>query len=426
VRGTGVLIATSMLLACPRDTVVPIDPAPPVVDSRAVDTPDRSDRPPKLVRRVDDVALTPDGRSLWLCADGRVRRWTWATEVDDVFEAECPRGLRLSTDGSTVVTPGDRTLSIHSSPRRDEARRIDLGLAPEDRVVDVALSARGRRVAVTTESGTVKTVDLPSGRVRGLEVAVRPGAMRSSADDSTFGRLDVDREIAPPQLGWSSDESRLVLVAAMREVEAERVRARVFLWDVDDGTHRASEPFEVLDRRLRGHLAMAISPADRRIAVGTAEGAIRLFDLHRMVWASPAATAYPTALAFSTDARRLAVAYADGAVRIFGPVGTADALELWPDARDTTSMAFSAGGERLVLGVHEGPVVIIDTSTGETVARIAVLDRGWVAVSAGGSVDGDRIGLEALRHGSIADVLGWDRGQLPAPHHVAGLIGELL
>jgi WD40 repeat protein len=420
------LLAVSMLAGCPdRGSIEAVNPAP--VSSRPPDRTalDGDSAPPTLAVHIDGIALPIDGQSLWLCADGRVHRWTWATASMTGVDAECARGMRVSADGTTIVTTSERALWVHRV-HDDPTRRIELGLASDDHILDVAISVRGRHAAVATDAGAVKTVDLESGRVRQLEVTARQGSSRSSADDSTFGRLDIDRQVAVPRLGWSGDETTLALVAPVREIEAERVRGRVFIWNVDDASYRASDPFDVLDRRARGHLAIAASPTAHRLAVGSADGAVRLFDRHQLVWTSPAATAYPTALAFSTDADRFAVAYADGAVRIFGPMGTTDAIELWPEAGDAVSMAFTAGGDKLVLSVHEGPVAIIDTRTGEILARLAVLDRGWVAVSASGTVDGDQAGLDALAHGPIADVLGWEAGQRPSPHRAAGLLGTLL
>jgi WD40 repeat protein len=422
------LIAASIFVGCAsRSGSEPLDLTLPTETAPVPSVSDDGEAPPELVQRIDGMALPEDGRSLWVCADGLARQWSWDRGTTVRLEARCDRGLRVSADGSTVVTSSERQVWVHRTTNADaSSQSIELELEPDEHLLEVALSRGGRRAAVTTTGGDLKVVELDTGKVRALEMTARPGALQSAADDSILGRLGVARGVAVPQLGWSGDEATLVVAAAVREVEAERVSGRVFTWRVDDASFARSDPFDVLDPRMRGHLAMAVSPTDRRFVVGTADGSVRLFDQFRLVWASTKATAYPMALAFSADGQRFAAAYADGAVRIFGPLGTPDALEMWPDVDDVARLAFSPGGDRLVLTVRDGPMAIIDASSGELLARVAVLDRGWVTVSARGTVDGTQSGLQALRHAPIADALGWDRGQRPAPHLVAGLLGDLL
>ena len=380
--------------------------------------------PPAFAQLTEAIALPLDG-SLWLCADGRVRRWSW-TPTSVSFDAACTRGLRVSADGRTVLTASEQRLWVHDTEVDEPPRAVALALAPDDHVVDLALSATGRQAAVITESGLVKTVDVETGRTRTVQVANRVGSVRSSTDDSTFARLRIARDVAPPRLAWSGDGTTLALVAAVRDIEAETMRGRVFTWHADAVSARASEPFEVLDRRARGHLTVAASPTEDRFVVGSGDGAVHLFDRHRLVWSSVAASAPPVSFGFAADAQRFAVAYADGAVRIFGPIGTADALELWPDVGDLLSVAFSADGDKLVLTVDSGPVALVDARNGEVLARMAVLARGWVVVSAAGAVEGTDAGLEALADPRVADLLGWDRDHLPRAHRSPGLLAGLL
>jgi len=238
---------------------------------------------------------TTDGKRLLVgLRDGHVgllslESGEWlASRVDALRE---PGSGGVLDDGSLVfacgsTSPPDNGVSVLDSMTLRETRRFE-GLLPP------ACALPGGRVAGWLDDGRIAIVHAADGSPIAHCAPEVGGAMAMAA---------------------SPDGTRLVTAAAGRPLA---------IWDAATGARLASGDL-VPPTQL---LCVAWSAADR-IAVGTREGALRIYDAttaSELLALRPHA-AYVYALAWSPDGETLASASGDGTVRLHGTRSLSDAL----------------------------------------------------------------------------------------------------
>jgi WD40 repeat protein len=257
--------------------------------------------------------------------------------------------------------PEDVTYELDTADLRVIARHPPGGSA-------VALHPDEDLLAVGAGDGSVRFVDLPSGRVHRLDGkhAAAVSAMRFAGDGRTLvsgdsrGDLiawDVEHRVLRERLeGHAAEVSTIVTAPNGRTaITSGSDDGKVAFWDLDDsrrlvrGVPLASR-FVADESTPRG---VAVSPNDRTLAVTHEHGAVELLDTStlepravlREAFAGPA-----LATDFSPDGRLLAVAGDKGKLglwdaRTLAPVRRLEGLRGWIQA-----VAFSPDGRLVAAG----------------------------------------------------------------------------
>jgi WD40 repeat protein/tRNA A-37 threonylcarbamoyl transferase component Bud32 len=165
---------------------------------------------------------------------------------------------------------------------------------------------------------------------------------------------------------------------------------------------------------LEGHedgvLAVAFSPDGRRLASGSADGALKVWDRRalRETHTLRGHTGAVAAVAFSPDGKTLASGGADGAVRIWNPASGDRLATLRGHAAGVTGVAFDPTGRRLVSTGGEpwsGELKLWDLTR-----RKAVLNRTWHNLLAAVAFSPDGKLVAAASHDG--SVTAWDAATL--------------
>jgi len=268
------------------------------------------------------------------------------------------RPFRFRGSGTDPAVTGDRRSVFVTSAEDDATYELDMSdLSVLRRIpaggAGIALTADGSMLAVGTDDGAIRLVDVASGRAREL-----PG----------------EHEAPPNELAFTPDGALLV----SGDVEGE-----VLVWDVE---HRA------LRARLDGHAAAVgavVTTPDGRTAItaGSEDGKVAFWDLdesrglvHRVPLASRfvADESTPRGVAVSPDDRTLAVTHEHGTVELLD-TSTLEPRAILRGAFDGPALAtdFSPDGRLLAVGGDKGELGLWDARTLERVRRLEGL-HGWI------------------------------------------------
>jgi WD40 repeat protein/DNA-binding SARP family transcriptional activator len=298
-----------------------------------------------------------------------------------VFRVDLDRGAVV---GRPFRFPGGAFDPAYSSDRR----RLFVTSEPEDvtyeldtadlRVVArhpvggsaVTLHPDEDLLAVGAADGSVRFVDLPSGRVHRLagKHAAKVSAMAFSADgrtlvsgDSHGGLIawDAEHRVLRERLeGHAAEVSTIVTTPDGRTaITAGSNDGKVAFWDLDDSRRLVrgvplARRFVADESTPRG---VAVSPDDRTLAVTHEDGTVELLDTSTLEPRAVLEAFDELALAtdFSPDGRLLAVAGDKGELRLWDartlkPVRRLEGLHSW-----TQAVAFSPDGRLVAAGDYD-------------------------------------------------------------------------
>ncbi len=304
------------------------------------------------------LAFAPDGKSLFMGSDARLRQWDVATGKEG-------RNFGPRTAGATAlaVSPDGKTLAAAVSGR--ELRLIDLAEGTEratatGHVADVyavSLTPDGRTAVTTGRDETLIVWDLATGRERS----------RRAADGSLLYRARV-----------VGDGRTLVTAGHDRTVRV-----------LDLVTGKERRRFEA---GVHGVGLLGVSPDGTRLALSEGDGAVVVRELEtgKEVRRVTAERRWASGAAFTPDGGRLIVWYDDHAARVWDlatgrqvkqiALGEEkDGLRVLPNG-NTFSMSYTADvspdGRLIAYGNPRQYLTVQDVATGKTLRRLDKLPDG--------------------------------------------------
>ncbi len=218
-------------------------------------------------------------------------------------------------------------------------------------------------------------------------------------------RLD---DCDPELRGWEWRHLHLRSDSSRRVLEGHGARVSSVAWSADgatilsgseDKTIRAWDPVTGLERfRIpdppEGIDCLAISPDGRWIAAGVRQDtALWLFDarLGKFLATLPGHDGSVTAVAFSPDSARIASGSSDGSIRIWNVSDRTTARRLDVGGRTVQGLAFDAGGSRIAAGLADGATLVFALDRADDPPLELASESGAAVHAVAFSPDGARV-----------------------------------
>lgn len=383
---------------------------------------------------VFGIAFAPDGQTIASASqDATLRLWNVRTG-----QALSALGVGAATVGAVRFTADGKGLTtVEGRPggglhQWDLARNAGLrNVTVNGSLGHVALAADAQRVAAVDAAGSLKVLDLVSGKpatavqgvYTGYQITFSPNGRwisAKSADkslvvaDSSTGQA-VQRLAAPfvLQTAFSPDGSLLAIGSS----------DRAQLWSVADGQ---------LLHALLGHgnfvFAVAFAPDGRTLATGSLDQTVRLWDVAsgQMLRVLSGQGSAVKSVAFAPDGRELASGGADGTICLWDAATGKRLRALAGHGLDVDTLDFSPDGALLASGSADRTVRLWRRADGRMLATLTSFgDGSWAVTDPEGRFDASGAGNNAKLYWVVGPTaIGLE--QLKNRYYEPGLLAKIL
>jgi RNA polymerase sigma factor (sigma-70 family) len=285
-----------------------------------------------LERHGDQVALSPDGKTLATSRGGVLKLWDTTgkelpalKQIDKVFRV---RSLAFSADGKLLACCGnDDSYGLWDMTRREQVAQF---LDPKNDVYSlaVAFSADSKTLAIGTELDLIRLIDTATGK--------------------QTGKIDVkDRDVLA--LAFLAGGKTLVAVT-------EGLKCSMPVFDVATGKEIGE--FPVGDDSPR---TLALSADGKALVSGHASGLVKLWDpvTYKLRLALQGHTSAVECVAVSSDGATVASGGRDKTVKLWDTATGKERASL-PQPVRVISVALDADGRALAVGLVNGKAAVWD------------------------------------------------------------------
>jgi WD40 repeat protein len=346
----------------------------------------------------------PDGSidrriSIWDVRDGRYQR---TADIHTDRDWGATPAIALSPDGDLIAAADDHGFRVWDIQECGRAACAPVSAAPAGHATGIAFAPVEHRVAVTSEDGVARIfdVDAPeplivlrghSERILGVAFDATGDQIATASADGTTRVWDavaenvVVRTAAPiAEAGFMAGD-RILATSEDGSVRIHDARDRqrelgVILVSADSSVLTPAQRERWRSRPIFGNplggelTAAAASPDGRWILTGSSDGSLSRWPVRRCVqqyvceWLDgipfgPGGSLQPVErIAYGAGGRLVAVAMSLDGVRILSDGAVLRATLLTGEETETTTVAFSATGERLVTAGADGKARVWDVS----------------------------------------------------------------
>jgi WD40 repeat protein len=249
------------------------------------------------------------------------------------------QGLTLARlESALAEAKRQEKIAIEQRKLAEEQNRLaEKGRAEAEQQRQVA---ERERAEAQTQRGRAASQEQANRR---LQYASNMNLAQEAWEDANVGRVDELLESSRPHSGEED----------LRGFEW------YYLWRL---SHRYSSTL----RHNSGVYSVAFSPDGKRLATGSGEGAVKLWDTGagQEIGALKGQSYRVSSVAFSPDGKRLATGSFGGAVKLWDTGAGQELLPLKGHSETVSSVAFSPDGKRLATGSDDRTVKLWDVATG--------------------------------------------------------------
>jgi len=343
------------------------------------------------LRAVDRMRYTADGRILNVVAvdffAGRTELIRFDAESGRRLSDPAPVGgaylttggtytsspVALTSDGRRLVLPRRTETTVRDAASLRVVRRIPVGF---DQASQAELSPDDGVLAIAGEDGTLRLLDLRSGRVRSARgprdepverIAFTPDGSNviTANSDGELNRWNLREAAVEETLAGHAGAVRSLAVAGDgKTLYSASIDGSVIVWDLA-GSRRLGRPFPAGDANPRNP-RYALSSDGALLAVGQADGSVSIVDARTLARRAPFPVVDPP--------------------RVLG-------------------IAFVPGSHLLVVGGQQGFLALVDADSGRVLQRLRghELDVWTPGISADGGLMVTASNDQTVRFWSLPD-----------------------
>ncbi|GAA0420692.1 hypothetical protein Acor_83280 [Acrocarpospora corrugata] len=354
---------------------------------RSSDTRSTSE-PAATVELAHDVLLT---------AWPRLRSWLAEDRADRIVHGQ------IAEDAAEWDRSGRDASFLYRGSRLEDAQtaaarwRTDPGRYPALGLSDAASAFLAASTRATTR--TRRRWQAAAGVLAGLLVI----AVITAVTSVRFGRdADQQRDLALSRSAQFLSRQTAAHSESLPDDPATSARLAAAAWSISKTDEASASMAALLSQPQRavltGHthwvFSVAYSPDGTRLATGSADGTVRIWDARTAIQLGEPLIGHAGAVrsvVFSPDGTRLATGSDGSAVRIWDArTGTPIGNPLIGHSKRVSSVVFSLDGSRLASGSDDGTVRIWDARTGTPIGEPLTGHTSWVN-SVAFSPDGTRL-----------------------------------